>query len=179
MPGFGGILTVDVASRETGWAYDEVRGRAPVYGLWILPGTADTGLLWASYRNVLTDHVQLLRPARVVFAIPLMMMHANSRALIGLSVQTEVVCYDEGGILCNEVPESKARKEVLGRGNFAVYANGKPIKGTGTERAKIAVGEWARGRGWKPQTHDVADALCILEYAKLLELANAQWGRAA
>lgn len=178
MPGPGGILTIDAASRLTGWAYDTVDGRDPSYGAWVLPGIADLGDLWTRFRNTLEDAVTVHRPRRIVFAIPLMKGHANSRALIGMSVMIEVVCQDEA-VLCNEVAETTARKEILGRGSFMVYRDGKPIKGTGTERAKIAAMEWCGGRGWRPQTHDVADALVILEYAKRWDLAQKQWNQAA
>ena len=179
MPGPGGILTLDVASRETGWAYGCVGEQEAAYGLWTLPGTADLGALYGKFRNALEDAITLHHPRRIVFAIPIMKGHANTRALIGLSCIVELVAWDESVPNVNEVPESTARKEILGRGSFAVYQGGKAIKGTGTERAKIAANEWARNKGWRPQTHDVADALVILEYSRRWELARKQWGQAA
>ena len=182
-----GTLALDVSPLRAGWAYAvdaPVRHFGgtlqPVYGLLLLPGMASLGKLGAALRNVLEDLFELHRPDRLVFAPAL---HAKAqttaRALIGLAFQAEVTAYDYG-VKPFEVAESTARKLVLGPAvTSAIIRAGRPKAGEGSKVAKAAAMQWARGRGFTPQSDDVADALVLLEYDRLWRLSRRQWGEAA
>ena len=168
-------LTLDLATRVTGWAASTEDPRRPVYGFWRLPGMADLGKLYAALRNVLEDAIVLHRPERLVFA-PALFREAQtaSRALLGLVSVAELVAYDNS-VQAFEISEDTARKAVLGHGSawFAERRpDGKAIKGTASERVKAAAMEWCTGRGWAPQTHDVADSLVLLEYDRLFQASR-------
>jgi len=173
-----GTLALDVSPLRAGWAYADTA--RPVHGLVHLPGMGSLGKLGAALRNTLQDLFELHRPARLIFAPAL---HAKAqttaRALIGLAFQAEVTAYDYD-VEPYEIAESTARKLVLGPGVLsAIIRAGRAKAGDGSKVAKAAAMDWARGRGFTPQSDDVADALVLLEYDRVWRLSRRQWGEAA
>ena len=174
-----GTLALDISTRRTGWAFADGSGK-PVYGLWLLPGMQSLGQLGAAFRNVLEDAIAVHKPDRLIFA-PALFRDAQTaaRALIGLAFTAELVAYD-CSVRPFEIAEATARKQVLGPAVMSAIARaGRKRKGSGSEVAKAAAMDWARGRGFSPQSDDVADALVLLEYDRLWRLSRRQWGEAA
>ncbi len=170
MPARNGCLALDLASRGTGYAFQSDEPDAPVtYGLWLLRGMSDLGMLYASLRNVLEDAIAVHQPSRLVF-VPALFREAQTaaRALAGLVAVTEMVAYDNE-VRAYECNESTARKAVLGRSNFTQRVAGKIVAGSGSKLAKEAAMTWAREQGWHPQTDDVADALVVLAYDRQMQ----------
>jgi hypothetical protein len=167
------MLALDISARSTGWAYAAAAGE-PVYGLWIMPGIADLGRVYAALRNQMEDAFAVHQPASVVFVPALHAQQTSARALLGLCAVAELACWDSDK-RPYEVNEATVRKAVLGRGSFGDRGEGgRIIKGTGTTQAKAAAIAWCQSRGWQPQTHDVADALVLLEYARQHFTARAE-----
>lgn len=156
-------LALDISSRATGWA---VRGAfdEPAYGLWLMPGIAERGALYASLRNALEPLLEQYQPRRAVFAPALFgLRQSASRHLAGLHAVAELVCFD-AGVPIREITDTNARRLVLGTAHFGKRdSKGSLIKGTGTAPAKTAAVAWCNSHGWRPQSHDVADALVLLE----------------
>ena len=173
-----GTLALDVSPLRAGWAFADA-GR-PVHGLVHLPGMASLGKLGAALRNTLQDLFELHRPDRLVFAPALhSKAQTTARALIGLAFQAEVTAYDYD-VRPFEVAEGTARKLVLGPSvTSAIMRAGRAKAGDGSKVAKAAAMEWARARGFSPQSDDVDDALVLLTYFQMWEKSRRQWGEAA
>lgn len=174
------IMSVDISTRRTGWAVCDVRSNKPDYGLWLLPGMASLGRLYGTFRNGLEAAFDEYKPARLVFA-PALYSEAQTaaRALGGMMAIAELAAHDMG-VHAYEIPETTARKHVLGRGSFVVRDDkGRTLKGAGTKLVKAMAMDWCRNHGWKPQSDDVADALVLLEYARRNVLARIQSGELA
>ena len=66
-----------------------------------------------------------------------------------------------------EIPEGTARKQVLGRGNFAERdEHRRIIKGTASKNAKAAAVRWCETKGWLVRDDNEADAAVIWQFAK-------------
>ena len=169
-----GTLALDISTRRTGWAFAGAGG--PVHGLWELPGMADLGKLGAALRNAMCDAIELHKPDRLIFA-PALFRDAQTaaRALIGLAFVAEMTAYDYD-VRAFEIAEATARKQVLGPGVMSAIARaGRKRKGAGSEVAKAAAMDWARGRGFSPQSDDVADALVLLTYDQWWQKSRSEW----
>ncbi len=172
------LLTLDLSTRDVGWACDVGRN-TPVYGLYKLPGMSNLGQLYAAVRNMVEELIDAHAPEGILFCQALFRdQQTAARALAGVQAITELVAYDNG-IECWEANEPRARKAVLGRGTFADknpdYGQ-KKTDGTrdqrmwvnGSKNAKLAVMNWAARQGYAVPTHDVADALLLLRYGKVM-----------
>lgn len=175
-----GILALDLGIKS-GWAYG-IPGEQPRYGLWNLGAENSLGRRNSILMNFIADFCTVSRPELIIFESPIAKMQTSARSLIYLAGATETAAEEEGVPVKEELPQT-ARKLVLGRGAFFVTgpdgratkdARGKKISDT-----KPNVMAWARGQGWDPLTHDVADALLLLEYAHVLRRSRTTAGRIA
>lgn len=175
-----GVLALDLAT-VTGWAWG-VDHEAPRYGLWRLGDDPNLGRRCSCLANFIEDFCALQKPEMIVFEAPVAKMQTSARSLIYLAGVVEMMGYEQG-IPVREEPPQVSRKLILGRGSFfAKDAGGKTLRranGKMISETKNTVMAWAQSRGWTPETHDVADALCLLEYAHTMRRSRVMTGRAA
>ena len=177
-----GTLTVDLSTRDVGWACDVGKNR-PEYGLMKLPGMKDLGRLYRAAYNGLEALIERFEPDRLVFCMALFRdAQTSAEALAGVQAQAITVAYDYG-VDARKANEMQVRKAVLGRGSFGLRneATGSLIKGMGSKMAKAAVMKWCDERGYtegRPWfTHDVGDALVLLEYDRMVRYGRPLDGR--
>ncbi len=177
-----GTLTVDLSTRDVGWACDVGKNR-PEYGLMKLPGMKDLGKLYRAAYNGLEALVERLEPDRLVFCMALFRdAQTAAEALAGVQAQAILVAYDFQ-IEARKANEMQARKAVLGRGSFGLRdeTTGNLVKGMGSKMAKAAVMKWCDDRGYpegRPWfTHDCGDALVLLEYDRMVRYGRPLDGR--
>lgn len=173
----GTILALDLAL-ATGWALGGPSG-PPRYGLWRLSPESDLGRRNSTLARFLEDFLAISRPSLILFEAPVAKMQSSARALIYLAGVVEMIAYEQS-VPCREELPQTARKLVLGRGSFfARDRAGKTIRranGKMISESKDAVMSWARGNGWDPATHDVADALVLLRYGLLMQRSRVMAG---
>lgn len=165
-----GTLALDASTRNLGWAVEIIGRPTPRYGLYTLPGMADRGLLYRRMVDALEELVETYNPERFIFARAFYdKQQTAARALNGVQAMIELVASN-----CRIVPidviESVARKRVLGHLNFGKRdeRTGALIPGSGRKGAKATVMAWADRMGYRPTSDDVADALVLLEYDRLV-----------
>lgn len=175
-------MTLDLSTRNVGWACDVGRNR-PEYGLMQLPGMKDLGRLYRACYNGLEKLIEKHEPDRLVVCMALFRdAQTAAEALAGVQAQAILVAYDFE-IEARKANEMQARKAVLGKGSFGLRneATGSLIKGMGSKMAKAAVMKWCDDRGYtegRPWfTHDVGDALVLLEYDRMVRYGRPLDGR--
>lgn len=178
-----GILALDLAIK-TGWAYGE-DFQAPRYGMINLNPESEPvplGKRNSRLAAFLEDFITISRPVLIIYEAPVPRQQTSARGLVYLAGIVEMIA-EEQGVPVREAHVGEPRKMILGRSAFFARgddgkvlrkANGKMVSET-----KNTVMAWARGRGWDPLTDDVADALCLLEYAHTLRRSRVMAGRAA
>lgn len=169
-----GTMALDASTRNLGFAVDVIGRTMPMYGLYTLPGISDRGLLYQRVVDTMEELVVKYNPERFIFATAFYdKVQTAARALNGVQAMIEFVAAN-CNILVIECIENIARKRVLGHVNFGKRdeRTGKLIPGSGRKGAKNAVMAWADRRGYNPTSDDVADALVLLEYDRLVRTTN-------
>lgn len=166
----GAILTLDLAT-VLGWAFWKPGLAAPLHGAHTLPRTGDNvGKFAAAYRDWLDATLDKLPPdSLVVFESPWIgdnTHQATARKLDGLSVITELRCFDYG-IRSFEANNGAVKSHFIGR----LFIRGE--RKTEQQRAVLSA-ELKRmivtecvDRGWMPHDDNEADALSILDFAAM------------
>lgn len=147
-----GIVSFDLAL-NVGWAVEQKVGERPLYGSESFHGTRkDIGYRGCLYVDWLYPFLLQHKPERVIYEAPFMTAQMGNSAtleiLIGLAVFTDLIC-------CRlDIPVSKASSSTAR----------KFFCGDGRAKKPEVLAE-CRRRGWEPDDHDQADALCLLDYA--------------
>jgi hypothetical protein len=154
------ILAIDQATRS-GWALGEDH-RAPQYGTFTLPSCGENyGAFAAEYWRWLAGRLVRHEPKLVVYEKPIHKptdtLH-TARLLYSLATVIDMVCLTKG-----------VRVEVYGEGevrtNFVGPLHRKRFPGR--DNIKRAVIAECRARGWNPNGDDDADALALLDLARV------------
>lgn len=161
------VLALDLGARNLGWAAQA--GDRITYGLVQMPGIKDLGHLYVCARTVYEDLIAAHDPERILFVRGFVGQGRTSvdvgRSIQGLDAILLMVAEDNGIPTPLNVDERRARKLVLGRGDFGKKdANGFLVPNGGREAAKEAVLTWCESRGFRPLSHDVGDALVLLHW---------------
>ncbi len=151
------ILTYDLA-RTVGWAFADARAD-PEYGTFTLPRTEGRyGPYLRRFGEIAYKHVDAFKPTLIVYESPILTRRSTIdilRALYCLGPRLEEVA-DICGIECTEGELGPVRTHFLGAGNCP----------TNTDDIKAAIVAECRRRGWRPQDHNAADALALLDYVR-------------
>lgn len=169
----GGLAYLDLAT-VTGWAYGSGADAGPRHGAWSFHEYDQTGRLMADAYDAIADLIEFYRPRMVIVEAPLVtnvrerdgnIRHVVSNdstisALRGLIEVSRLACFHLG-VRTGEFSASTVRQVMKG---FPIRwqtsgksAGKKDWKGTG-----IA---WCEAVGFRPEDHNVADALIGLEYS--------------
>jgi hypothetical protein len=155
-----GILCLDTAT-TTGWAF--ARGHeTPLFGTFTLPSCGENyGVFAAEFWRWLAGRIVRHEPRLVVYEKPIHLptdkLH-TVRRLYSLATVIEMVCFTKGIRV-----ESYGLDEI--RTNFVGPLHRKRFPGR--DNIKRAVIAECRARGWNPNGDDDADALALLDLARV------------
>jgi hypothetical protein len=152
---------------------DWVPASSTMHGVWDRLGSEFTtrGQLYYALYKALTDHVQLM-PVDKIYAEEPVNLIPNGVATtaeniwisVGMAATVELFAHTRG-IRLTWVHQARWRREFLG----------KMPRGTKSPDLKALAVERARQLGFKPQRHDDAEAIGILDYACKVEHMPAPW----
>lgn len=152
------VLALDLGS-ATGWACG-VPGTKPVMGAVKLGIAGNYGSIGGALHTWLWDAIDIHKPGYIVFEAPLPSHRgiAAGRIALGLAMMVETVGY-QAEIMTRECAVKTVRKRIIGTGNAD----------------KEDVMAWCQAQGWKPPTHDAADAAALWELACRVRLGKARF----
>lgn len=157
MPPYDALLSLDLSKESTGWAY--WRAGRLLSGVWKAgTETGDPAALFNVYERWIAQKAASL-PSRTLFVIE--QPHLRGRvsfAMVGLFAMTVMVArrFGHGSMDCHS---KSVKKHATGSGN--------------ADKADMIAA--AMDRGWEVRNDDEADALWILDFAKLKIREGGQW----
>ncbi len=167
------FLALDPSTRKIGWACLSVGMQTPDFGTLEFPRAGNNFTLFlAPARDWLFEIIEREEITHLIYESPFQGKNAMSLRPIGaLNGQIEMACYDNH-VDCSETKPQQWRSKVLG-----VTQAPKQIKGSSKRRQwiKDEAVSWCVRRGYRTETDDEAEALCILAYMQGLHSDSADF----
>lgn len=140
------LLSLDINSARTGYAFGGPSDGAPRVGVWHLPGGEDLPRAAAGLYNAICELSKLLHPKIVIIEAPLQMGNRSARTALVLIALYGAACAAGNNAGARVIPAHVAtwRKHFVDKGY--------------PQDAKDAVAERCRVLGWSVDNHDEADA---------------------
>lgn len=168
------ILALDLSKRSTGWAAWPEGADRPVYGHWQLGSEySRPGQTYCKLHQALLDLYKVVCPfERIFFEDPInpVQLKGNTnietvKMLSGLAAHVESFAFAMGCREIRAVNVSTWRKEFIGTQDASRARKKARTRGSSaTDLLKDLTMERCRQLGFRPQRHDEADALGILDY---------------
>jgi len=165
-------LALDLSKRSTGWAVWSEGWESPRYAAIQLGSEFTTdGRTCLKLHRVLADLHQVMPFTSIYYEKPLTQVERGGASNPANDVQLKLVGHAESFAeaynirICMGVNMKSWRRHFLG----------SMPRGTKTKALKDYAIERCRHYGWKPKTHDEADALGLLDYALDLQGIKAPW----
>ena len=161
-----GLLTLDLAGRLGFCRWNP--GASPYIGTYLLPEPVDKcyGRRNSTFRQWLIKTIQTHEIELVVYEENIIIPKRDNlnrlKLAIGLTMITEEVCFSQN-ISCSTAAISQWRKHYLGSGGYS------------TEQAKEYCMNKAQAAGFKPQHHDAAEALGIMDFTADMLKIQKDW----
>lgn len=157
-PAGGGSLSTTMSldpSSKTGWALSTGQS-----GVFDLTDSLDLGETVWRFQQWLAGKITTHRVRRLIVERPFIITRSESALLPGhLAAAAHAVAHGHE-VEREEVSPPTWRKVVLGNG------------GLSTSEAKKAAIRWCQLNGYKPADDNEAEAICILEYLRLMDLGR-------
>jgi len=160
------IFCLDTAPTAVGWAFAEGRS-PPTCGTYHPPRCGERFVIAGhEFRAWLHGRITSLEPHVVVIEKPIHVPTNDLKTLrlqYGFPMLATLACSDRA-VKYDEYPLDEVRQSFLGRTYRKIYRNRPALK--------AAVIAECRARGWQPDDDNAADALAVLDLARVKHLTG-------
>lgn len=169
-----GILAVDLSKRSTGWAYYQPGAERPYHGCWTAIAseyTTDQGqIAYKLYEELLNLHSVM--PIGKIFGENPVNMLPNGVATNTESIEIAITLKATVNLFGFTI---NAKRMWIHQASWRKHFLGKIQRGTRSTDLKLLALQACKALGLKPQKHDDAEALGLLDYGCDLEGITPPW----